>query len=235
MTSRVTASGYVLHSRPYRESSLLLTLYTAETGLVAAVARGARGRKGHGLLPFRMLRLSWVGRTSLVTMTGHELIEMHPLTGRALGAGLYLNEIIVRLVREQDAAPALFDAYRRTLAALAAGGSLEAPLRRFEKVLLEQIGYALDFGTDSVSGEPIDAQHRYTLDIDVGFHVAEDGFPGAHLIAIGRGDLEEPDVRRTAKVLFRRALRPHLGHKPLVSRTFFTGAPGRHSAVGRGR
>ena len=235
MSVRGVSDGFVLHTRTYRESSLLVTLFTETVGLVPVVAKAARGKRGHGLLPFRRLRLRWVGRTALMTLTGYELIEAHAVTGRGLGAGLYLNELLVRLIREHEPIPGLYVGYERALLELAAGRvHLEAPLRQFEKTLLDELGYGIDFYHDANTGRTVQADLQYRFDPEVGFSASQQGIPGAHLLAIGEDNFLSPEVRRSAKRLLRSALRPHLGHKPLASRAFFAGSAS-HAATGSKR
>ena len=210
----------MLHTRPYRETSLLVTLLTVEAGIVSAVARGARSRRGHGLLPFRRLAAVWRGRTSLVTLSRYECLEAYPLAGAALGAGMYLNELLVRLVGDYDPVPALVRQYDETLRRLQPGGPLEPALRSFEKALLAELGYSIDFQY-TAAGTPIAAEARYEYQAGIGFVAAPRGFSGAQLAAIDAGHFDDPTVLRSAKHLFRLALRPLLGPRPLVSRALF--------------
>jgi len=141
MSQRVEASaGYVLHSRPYRETSLLVDFLTLEQGRISAVARGARrprARLRSTLQPFQTLQLGWQGRQELKTLGTVEAVEISPpLSGRALLCGLYVNELLQRLLQPGEPCPRLFLYYRYVLNELLEGRDLEGALRTFERQLL---------------------------------------------------------------------------------------------------
>jgi DNA repair protein RecO (recombination protein O) len=167
--------AYVLHYRPYRDSSLLLELLTPAHGRVALIARGARRPKSrlHGLLqPFQPLLASWSLRRELGTLTAVEARDGAGLRGRALMSGFYVNELLMRLLHRHDPQPQLFAAYETVLQALA-GGVAPSPerspppeaagqtaLRLFELALLRELGYGLVLEHD-VAGDPIRAEAVY--------------------------------------------------------------------------
>lgn len=225
--------AYVLHRRPYRETSLLVDLLTPTFGRMGVVARGTRGgtrsRWGVQFEPFSRLLVSCAGRGGLLTLSGAESVTRHTLEGRALFAGLYLNEMLVRVLRADDAHPALFSGYGDALRVLGDGGDLEPVLRRFEKLVLKESGYALSFDVDADTGEPIRPGCRYWFTPELGFTatVASSGsrlvFDGEVLLAVNADRYEDLVVRRAAKRIMRRALAPYLGDRPLVSRAMFTG------------
>ncbi len=147
MASAVTLqSAYVLHHRPYRESSLLLEVFSRDYGRVGLVARAAKRPRSpwRGTLqPFRSLLLSWTGRGELMTLADAELTESGPfLRGRGLLSGFYMNELVMRLLQRHDPHPALFEAYRSALKGLAAAGSEEGVLRVCAKRLVYSSGSA---------------------------------------------------------------------------------------------
>ncbi len=216
--SRVTGQpGIVLHTRPYRESSLLLTLLTPDHGVVSLVGRGVRGgSRGRSLQPFTLLRVSWSGRSSLGTLGSFEADTQFWFRGNVLASAFYLTELIIRLLEEREPHPRLFAGLCWALEHLESGPS--DVLRRFEKLLLEELGYGLDFARD-VSGEPIVSGRSYRLVPDHGFETAADGVDGDVLLKIGREAFAEPGVRRAARGLFAEALAAHLGPRPLVSRS----------------
>lgn len=235
-------SAYVLHTRPWRETSLIAELFTPGHGRVGVVARGARrGRRGAGsaLQPFVRVRCDWRGRGELRTLTLAEAERTLWLVGRALYAGLYLNELLMRLLQREDAHPDLFALYARTLELLAAGGdaALEATLRRFEFGLLDDLGYGFPLDRDA-DGTELVAGADYLLEPDAGLvrvagRVADGAggaaaqsrrFAGAALLQLAAGALDAPDVLRVAKRLTRQALAPHLGPRPLRSRALFSRA-----------
>jgi DNA repair protein RecO (recombination protein O) len=221
--------AYALHSRPYRETSSIIDLLTLEHGRLSVVARGARrpGRGNRQPNQFGRILVSCSGRSALLTLTSCDTLSHRWLTGAALYAGLYLNEVLLRLLRDDDPHPRLFDGYELTLDALAAGAEPEPVLRRFERLLLKESGYEVTFTVSAESGEGVSAGGAYRFVPDVGFHHVAEAvderlvFAGATLLAIDAGDYSDEHVRRAAKHIMRRALAPHLGDKPLRSRALY--------------
>ena len=229
MTRRVVGEpAYLLHARPYRETSGLLEILTERYGRVSCVGRGLRGQRRAAVpVPFVRMRVGFGGRSALLNWNGFEVEARHALEGRALFSGLYLNELMLRVLRNEDPHPSLFAGYERTLIDLCAGGELEAPLRRFEKLLLRECGYELTFDADAESGEEVDPAATYRFTPDLGFTRCQEEadeartYRGATLLAIRDDDYAEARVRRAAKRVLRRALEPHVGERPLVSRELF--------------
>lgn len=223
--------AFVLHARPYRESSLLLELLTRDHGRVGAVARSARAsRKGLGsvLQPFQSLLVSWAGRGELKTLTAAE--RWHPLppvSGERLFSALYLNELLLRALAPQDPHPPIYEAYAALLPGLADAPEIESLLRGFELGLLRELGYALDLCFEADTGEVLEPQGSYVFDPGSGFlrlrgtDTAEDAYPGWALAAIAGADYGDPRTRALAKRLLREALVPVLGERPLRSREYF--------------
>ncbi len=216
--------AFVLHSRPYRETSALLELLTPG-GRVAAVLRNARTGQGALARPFVLLDLETRGRNELKSVIRLESGGLpFWLEGAFLYSGLYLNELLVRLLPVEDPHPVLFGHYARTLALLARGEALEPALRAFEWQLLGELGYGFSLTRDT-AGQPLAADACYRFWPEAGLERAEHGSPalfsGASLLALARADWLWPGVLGTAKQLMRQALAPHLGPKPLVSRSFF--------------
>jgi len=228
--------AYILHSRPYRDSSALLEVLTAEYGRMSLVARGSRrrargGSRGALLQPFIPLLLSFSGRGELKTLTGTEAVgQAARLRGDRMFSGMYVNELLVRLLHRHDPHPRLFALYGETLDSLQGNAVLDDVLRRFELSLLEELGYSFDLRVDGDSGEPVQADRWYHFHPDFGL-VAQVGsadpsrpaFTGSDLLAIAAGQLGG-DVRLTAKRLLRQALASHLGDTPLKSRDLFRAA-----------
>lgn len=222
--------GFVLHSRPYRDSSAIIEAFTESYGRVGLVGRGVRGRRSRlrGVLqPFGALLISWSGRGELCTLTGAES-QAAPLhfTGPRVAAGFYVNELILRLVRRDDPHPDLFGAYAGALLDLARADDPEPPLRVFEKRLLEEIGYGLTLDHDA-DGEPVTAEGWYEVapegvparvDSDVG---GTNVFRGSSLLALASEAGLDGAAAVDAKRLLRAALRPHLGARPLKSRELY--------------
>lgn len=166
MSVQTLKRGFVLHRRDYRNTSLLLELFTAEEGRLACVAKGAksapRGRSALAaqLQPFQPLWLGWVGRGEVKTLTRAEAAGPSiALSAERLYCGFYLNELLLRLVDREDPHEALFVFYQQALADLALE-PLDAVLRRFELRLLEELGYALDLRFDR-QGRPVELARCY--------------------------------------------------------------------------
>lgn len=219
----------MLHARPYRETSQLVTLFTAGHGRFNVVSRASRqSRGGNQLRPFCPLRLTWRGRTELKSLTSVELAAAPlALAGEKLYVGLYLNELLARLLHEHDPCPSLFDRYHKTLELLVEADEVEPALRFFELTMLDDLGYGLCVDVDMDSGAPVNAAQRYIFFPGDGVRVCQPGEPadrlfrGEHLLAIAKLDFSTRDVLRAAKRLTRLALEPYLGNKPLASRELF--------------
>ena len=225
--------AFVLHTRPWSDSGLLVDLLVRDEGRVRAVARGIR-RKRRGGNPcqlFQPLLVVLGGRTTLKTLRQVEARGTRiTLTGAAAYAGLYANEVLLRALPETEPSNALFDAYSALLLQLSRpGGDLEPPLRSFERLLLEALGYGVDFSVEAVSGLPLIASQRYTFISGTGFvGVPEHGplghgevFSGKELLQVASGELDDPSSRRCAKRVMRSALRAVIGERPLHSRSLF--------------
>lgn len=224
------APAFVLHLRPWRETSAMLEVFTEQHGRVGLIARGmrsARSRQRGDLQPFRALRLSWQGRGELGTLTGVEAEGAAlRLQGKALYSAFYLNELLMRLLVRHDPHPLLFDYYRHGLQRLAAGDGIERVLRMFELRLLEEAGYALQLDSEASTGEPLQPDRLYDYHLESGpVTAAHDSggflFAGASLLAMAQGDLADDAVLRDAKRLLRSALKLYLGDRPLKSRELF--------------
>jgi DNA repair protein RecO len=226
--------AWLLHSRPFRETSLLLDCFSLERGRFSAIARGVRNAKSPKralLQPFVPLSVSVVGKTDLLTLKQVEADgPALMLSGTALFSALYVNELLTRLVHGVEAEPDLFHHYEHTLRALERNDDVEATLRNFELQLLDTLGYGIDFMHDAEHGEPIEAEAHYYLHPDTGLvrQFALEGssreqqlYGGAELLAIARRDFTEPATRRTAKRLMRQLLARHLGERELASRELF--------------
>lgn len=220
--------AFVLHSRPYRDSSLLLEVFCAEQGRMGLVARGARAARSRqrGLLqPFQPLLLAWRSRGELGTLATVEAAGAPlPLRGHGLYSGFYLNELLVRLLHRHDPHPELYPLYADTLAVLARTPEPEPVLRLFELRLLEALGYGLQLREDR-TGADLDPETLYDYRPDEGAvplgHAIEPrgvAVSGRSLLALRGERLEDPQVCRDARRLTRAALAPHLGPAPLKTR-----------------
>lgn len=234
------ARGYVLHQRAFRDSSLIVELFTREHGRLSAFAHAARGLRSRfgALQPFRPLLLSWSGRGEAPTLSGAERAESPPgagghepalpagrLPAARLMSGFYVNELLLKLLARHDPHPALFDLYEATLLLLGSSDSADAPLRLFERRLLDFIGYGLNLTAEADTGAPVRPEGCYRFRPGVhGFVVAEPGSPGVIggevLRGLAAGDLpagEEP--LRQARALMRAALDHCLEGRELCTRS----------------
>lgn len=219
--------AYVLHSRPYRDTSLLLEVLTPEFGRVGLIARGARGPKSkiRALLqPFRGLLVSWTGRGELYTLSGvEEVTPTRSLHGDGLASGFYLNELLMRLTERHDPHPRTFGGYVRAIESLAVDASGPRALRLFEKYLLEDLGYGLLLDHDAVTLEAIEADQLYCYEIERGPIAAQTCAGGVvmrghSLISLHNDELEDLNSLQEAKRLMRSVLGWYLGALPLRSR-----------------
>ena len=224
--------AYVLHARPYRETSLLLECLTRDHGRVGMVARGVRRERARiqraQLEPFQLLAMDFVLRGELATLRAVESVAApYRLAGDALLAGLYVNELVVRLTARQDPQAELYAAYMRTLRRLGGNGSLAWALRRFERDLLAALGYALQLEYEADSGEPLqaDAVYRY-LPEHGAVAGGREGFPvrGADLLALGTGDIPDASGLGALRRLLRGVIAHHLGGADLRSWRVLSGA-----------
>lgn len=222
--------AFVLHRRPYLNTGLLLEAFGREHGRIGLVARGAMSPRSRlkGLLqPFAPLLLSWTGTGELATLTAaEEAGRPAPLPPNRVLAGLYANELLVRLLPRLDPLPGLFATYETLLAELAAAPGEEPPLRRFEKMLLSELGYGLTLDREAASGAPILAEERYRYVLDRGPLGADqtlDGVPisGRSLLALRDGIPADPALLREIKRLTRAALAEQLRGRALKTRELY--------------
>lgn len=220
-------AAFILHHRPFRDTSQILDILSREHGKLSLVARGSRGPKSRlrGVLrPFMPLAMSWVQRSDLGTLTGAE-IHGAPmrLTGDALLSGYYVNELLLHFLHRHDPQPEIFDIYVRAIEALGATEDVAPCLRQFEIELLGALGYALNLDHEANSHAPLQADLAYEYRFEQGpVRVARSEgqlvFGGAVLSAIAEQRFEEPEVLRAANRLLREVIAFHLGGKELKSR-----------------
>jgi len=211
---------------------MLVEAFTADAGRIGLVARGVRQRNSRTrslLEPFQPLLLSWSGRGELHTLTGAEAESWRPApTGRALLAGFYCSELVMRMLGRDDPNAEAFAAYASAVEALAAAQPGEPVLRRFELELLDALGFAPPLETEPETGYPVEAGRDYDYLPEHGpvpaTGPASPGtvrVPGTHLRALAARRLDDADVLRSARRLLRACLRPHLGNRPLKSRELY--------------
>jgi len=223
--------GFVLHRRAYSETSLLVDVFTEDTGRLSLLAKGARARRSAWksvLQPFTPLLLRWSGKSGLKILTKAEPAAITlPLQQTALYSGFYVNELICRVLEQETAQPQLFQDYLRCLTELAGTPlAVEPVLRRFEFQLLQSLGYGVDFLHCAGSGQPIDENMTYRYREEQGFMASliKDNltFYGRDLLAFEQRRFDDSTVLQAAKRFTRLALKPYLGSKPLKSRELFS-------------
>jgi DNA repair protein RecO (recombination protein O) len=220
--------AFVLHSYPFRETSLILDVFSHRYGRVPVVARGARRPKSSlrgVLMNFQPLLISWFGKGEVRTLHSAEWQGGQPyLQGTALMCGFYLNELLLNLLARDDPHEQLFDYYRATLYRLAQEDDHAATLRCFEKHLLQELGYALALEREAGNGEPIRTEVCYRYAVERGA-VPDDGDTQTGLPVLGKtlldmaaDDYADPLTAQQSKQLMRMLLNHHLGGKVLHTR-----------------
>jgi len=221
-------SVFVLHSYPWRETSLIVEVLSRDHGRVPLVAKGARrpySTLRGVLMGFQPLLADWSGGGEVKTLIRAEWQGGQPLlTGRPLLCGYYLNELIMRLTAREDPHPELFDVYAHALSELADGRMPAIVLRRFELALMRHLGYALELEREGDSGKPLRPDVEYIYRAEGGPVPADKGagagdlISGATLLDMARDCFDSPRTQAQSKVLLRWLISRHLGDKPLQSR-----------------
>lgn len=217
--------AYVLHARAWRETSLLLEVFSRDHGRIGLLARGVRGARARitraMLEPFRLLEMDWSGSGELPNLRAAEALAAPPrLVGDALLSGLYVNELLVRLTARNDPHPGLFGRYGSLLDELVTPDSLAWSLRRFERDTLAELGYGLQLEVDAETGEPLRADADYV-------YVAEHGavradarqvgvaVRGSALLALQADTKPCPDDLAALRRMLRAAIGEHVGERGL--------------------
>lgn len=222
-TAVLLQPAFILQQRNYRETSLLMDVFTRDFGRLSILAKGVRKAKSRtaGLLqPFVALSISYFGKGELKTLTAVELAQpVIKLTGLAVYCGFYMNELLSCFVHPHDPHPELFNHYQTGLRRLAEGSAIEAALRNFELDLFDNAGYGLQLDYDAHQQKPVEPAKNYQFHVEQGPIEAADGlFSGLALQAIKARAWSDPAVLRAAKVLMRTVIDAHLHGKPLKSR-----------------
>jgi DNA repair protein RecO (recombination protein O) len=216
--------AFVLHTYSFRETSLVVEMFTRDHGRVPLLAKGARRPRSalRGLLmAFQPLSLSWSGKNELRILHKADWSGGQPLLrGAALMSGFYLNELLLKLLIRDDPHDRLFDCYREALAGLAAADPA-ATLREFERRLLQEAGYALVLDREAESGAAIVADKVYGYRAERGPVPARGDetlqIAGRTLLDIARGDFSDPRTQQQSKLLMRMLLSHHLGEQRLFT------------------
>jgi len=219
--------AWLLHHRPWSDTSRIVDLMTREHGRVTLFAHGARRPKSpHRALlrPFVPLLVSWSGRADGGTLTSAEAGGAAPvLPAQRLISGFYLNELLLKLLPKEDRHESLYVAYGEALAALAEADEQPA-LRAFERVLLEELGYGLELAHEAGSRRPVVADRYYHFEAGRGVYAVRDGDPGPDIhagravLAVARCELAAADAQRAARGIFGAAIAHCLEGRGLASR-----------------
>jgi DNA repair protein RecO (recombination protein O) len=225
---RVNAQpGFVLHSYPYKETSLIVDVFTRDFGRIALVAKGAKrphSKLRGALQTFQPLAMSWSGRSEIKNLNDAEWLGgLLPLEKAGLLCGFYLNELLVKLLARDDPHPGLFNHYVSTLNELAHNEPAPIVLRKFERALLKETGVSSDFSICKPTGQAVVEGASYVVDPEIGPRLAlpSDNMPrvtGKTLLDMEREDYSDTTTQMQSKILMRFLLKHHLGGAPLNTR-----------------
>lgn len=220
--------AYVLHTRPYKNTSMLAEVFCREHGRLSFVVKGAKRSEStmYGIIQaFNSLYVVWGGRGELKNLYSAETVAPRVrLTGDVLYAGFYVNELIMYLLHKHEAHPELFDFYQRCLVGLSENQDMESVLRYFELDLLNELGYGVNMLYDGYSGEQINPDKIYQYDFEHGVseYRGDDNatlaVSGDTLLALAGHELQTAAQKKQAKHLLRRILEYYLEGRPIRSR-----------------
>jgi len=222
--------GFILKSQSFKETSVIHQVFTQDYGVLSMISKGSRAKKskyGSLLQPFKLLSLSWVGKGELKTLTtADESSSIGQLTGTSLYCGFYINELIINLLHKHDAHPNLFNAFKNITIQLFKGEYIEANLRQFEKVLLDEIGYGLVLEHEVGSNSPLQSDQYYAYSIGSGPMIEKNthhplAILGSTLLNLNNNSLRNSIELKQAKRLMRRLIDHQLDGKILKSRELF--------------
>jgi DNA repair protein RecO (recombination protein O) len=234
MNTPLLEPAFVLHTRAYRNTSLLVDLFTQNTGRITVVAKGVKQSKSalrSSLQMFQPLLVSTYGHGELLGLKTAEIpTPFSMMPARYLAWGMYVNELLYRLLEKQDPYPNIFEHYYELLQLFSDNVGEEKHLRIFERDLLSSLGYGLQLTQVSESHAPIDLEAHYHFLFEKGPILAESTelnhpfiFKGTSLLAIEQGVFENEVALHDAKKLLRYAIQHLLGNKPIKSRELFFG------------
>ncbi|OCG01760.1 DNA repair protein RecO [Gilliamella sp. wkB308] len=221
--------AFVLHTRTYSETSLLVDLFVENAGKITVLAKGARRKKSSlkGILqPFTPIIVQYSGMGEIKTLRQVEGIALTlPLFSVSLYSAFYLNELLHRVLVPEVGVPTLFEHYLKSLQQLAQQVPAENVLRSFELALLESLGYYIDFFHCSATGDEIIESMYYQYQSEKGFISSllenSTSFTGKEVLALGYRQFSDEDTLKAAKRFTRMALKPYVGSKPFKSRELF--------------
>jgi DNA repair protein RecO (recombination protein O) len=225
--------GFILHTIPYRETSLLVDIFTLNHGRLRCVAKGFRkpNKKGIAktLFPYTEHHFQWQGRGELKTLIQADPIQAPVfLKQESLFIGLYINELLYKLLHQNDPHSSLYEFYRQLMTQLSSSEIQQPVLRRFEMLLLEELGYGLVLDAEAETGQAVSAESLYYYIPDQGLKLIQDQtadnlntFSGTDIMALRQGQLEQQSALRAAKQLTRQVIDFYLDGKELNSRELY--------------
>lgn len=216
----------ILQQRPYRETSLLLDVFTQDHGIIPMLAKGVRKEKSKlaGLLqPFSLLKITYLDKNALKILNVAEWVQTYPLQKIALYSGFYINELLQRFLHPHDPFPELFLHYQHCLLKMSLTEEIEEALRYFELELLNRVGFGIDLEVYLTKNNHLDIEINYSYTPEHGMIVSDNGqIKGQTLYLLANKQPLTIDALKQAKLLLRQILDSHLGHKPLKSRAVLT-------------
>ena len=231
VSSQSQDKAYVLHTRAYKNTSLIVEVMTRENGRMTLVAKGAKRLKSpfQGVLqPFTPLFIAWGGRSEMKTLYTAEVISgTNTFSGDLIYTGFYINELIAYLLHKHEAHTALFDRYQHCLDDLQQGLDTELTLRYFELALLGELGYGVSLEYDLQTGEPVSADTLYQYNMEMGVMAASGDrssslcISGDTVLGLAAEDISTDKQKIEAKKLLRSILEYHLEGRPLKTRELF--------------
>jgi len=226
--------AYILHHRPFRDTSQILEVITRDHGRLSLMSRGSRGAKSRLksiLQPFRPLIVGWSGKGEMPTLTSAEpqAVKVLTLTGKALPSAFYINELTIKLLHKHDVHESIYQLYESIISLLAEKHEIEPVLRLFEKQLLEELGFGLNLAVNAESGEAIIADETYAYYLEHGpvnvSSVHDDSYilklSGKSLLDLDSNRLDTEQSLKDAKRLMRSVLHFYLDGKQIKSRELF--------------
>jgi DNA repair protein RecO (recombination protein O) len=223
----------LLHATPYRETSLLVDLFSKNHGRIRCVAKGFRKPNKRGIsraiFPYTEHQFSWQGRGELKTLTNADCNQAPAfLQQECLFTGLYVNELLFRLLHEHDPHEYLYQKYNEFMLQLASAGPSEPMLRQLEMTLLDELGYGLVLDSEALGGAPLLADKLYQYVPEQGLIAAVNQhrqplgtYRGEDIMALMQGDFSQRSVLKTAKQLLRCVIDFYLGGRQLHSRELY--------------
>jgi DNA repair protein RecO (recombination protein O) len=227
--------AFILHTRSFKETSLIVDAFTQNYGKMSFVAKGAKRPKSSLRViqtPTTVFSISFTGKSDLKTLTQCEIIEHFRISSKvALSCIIYLNELLTKTLEKEDPHPEIFNQFKMLCHNLSKDQnqeSIELQLRSFELILLQELGYGIDLENEALSGIPINVNSSYSFDPALGFTkigesevgLAAGGFLGKDILSFAKGDLANTGSRNASKKIMRRALDFHLGNKTLNIRKY---------------